>query len=1020
MTIKKIKFRSIEELKNKNLSKELSKVEFYEPEAIKDFLNNKKIIKETITNRRDFLKILGFTTAAVALSACEAPIIKSIPYLVNPKDGVIPTIPGVPEYYASTFYNGYDFASILVKTREGRPIKILPNKEAILFGNTTSRAQASVLSLYNNKKIKEPKIKNKKNEFISTNWNTLDRWIIKALNQTNQEKKIIVILTPSFPSPSTKKIISDFKSKYPTTRHIIYDALSYSQALDASKKVFGKRALPMYDLKKAKLIISFQADFLNDWNGGHMDSAYAIAKQPGKNMLKHIQIETNLSITGANADIRIPMKPSQITRLLVNVYEGLLFDKKSDNKQVNKIIKLLTDYGDQSVVFVDGDLDSCILGHLINKKIKSNVIVKDQFLLTKESNDNLFEDILKKMNNNKVGVLINFNTNPIYSYYNSKLVKNAFSKIKYSVSLVEEENETSKFTHIIAPIPNGLESWGDYQLSSNIYSLSQPTIQKIYSTRSFQDSLLKWIEVSKNYYTVLKNFWENSILKKLNYSFEQALFNGINILNKNDYLNYIINTQESNKSFEKLKNKIKEFNWELQLYTKVSIGDGSSSNNPWLQELPDPISRVSWDNYLTINPLDAKKLGLVNKFDGKMAIDGSIVALELNGVYIKNIPVFIQPGQAIGSFGLALGYGQKKSDKTTTIGINAFPYLIGGNKSQFNIKIHITNKMHEFACIQMQNTLTGRYEIAREISNYYFINKPVKDWNKPIYLHSYTEDKPIEEVDIWNKSKDLEKIKFNLSIDLNSCTGCAACVIACQAENNIPVVGKKEIRQSRDMYWLRIDRYYSSSKEITIEDSIYDKLNEKEQYNYLLNPAMKNPDVIFQPIMCQHCNHAPCETVCPVAATSHGKQGQNQMAYNRCVGTRYCANNCPYKVRRFNWFNYANNKKFDYHMNNDLGRMVLNPDVVTRSRGVMEKCSMCIQITQTTILKAKNEGKKIKDEEFQTACTEACPTKALEFGNIHDLTSKIHNRNQDPRKYILLEDIGTKPNVFYHYKVRNE
>lgn len=1018
MVGEKIKFRSIEDLKDQALNQKLAEKEFNNPIPIDRFLGNSLIMKESSTNRRDFLKILGFSTAAVTLAACEAPIIKSIPYLVNPENGITTSIPGIAEYYATTFYTGYDFASVLVKTREGRPIKIQPNKDAILFGNTNSRAQASILSLYDNDKLKEPKIK-RSNIFASTDWDTIDEWILKGLDHANQEKKKIIILTSSLPSPSTKKIICDFKFKYPTTEHIIYDTISYSHALDASEKVFGKRALPMYDLSKAKIIVSFQADFLNDWNGGHMENAYIQAKKPGKHMLKHIQIESNLSVTGANADVRIPLKPSKVVELLTSVYEAL--EGISTTKQANEIANYLKSAGDNSVVLVDGNTDEYIIGHLINQKLNSKVVVKDQVLLVKESNDQLFEKTLNEINEGKVGVLINFNTNPVYSYYRSQQVKSAFSKIRYSISLVEKEHETTQFTQAIAPIPNGLESWGDYQFSSNIYSLAQPTIQKIYSTRSFQDSLLKWMKSSKDYYSILKEFWTNSILPKLGYSFEQALFNGINVSQEIDSLNYVGgNAFEAIANIRKKNHVTTELNWELHLYTKTSIGDGSLANNPWLQELPDPISRTSWDNYLTVNPIDAEKLNVENIFDGKMAIDGSIVNLELNQISLKNVPVFIQPGQAVGSVGLALGYGQKGLGKVADLGVNAFPFMLNGNKFQLNVKIEKTNQMHEFACIQMQNTLMGRYEIAREVSNFDFINKPSIEWNEPLTLHSYTRKMPINQVDLWDEHDSSDGPKFNLSVDMNACIGCGSCVVACQAENNIPVVGKEEIRRSRDMYWLRIDRYYSSTEKIRLQDSTHDELNEKEQYERLIKPAMKNPDVIFQPVMCQHCNHAPCETVCPVAATSHGKQGQNQMAYNRCVGTRYCANNCPYKVRRFNWFNYSNNEKFDYHMNNDLGRMVLNPDVVTRSRGVMEKCSMCIQMTQQTILEAKKDQRKIKDGELQTACTQVCSTGALQFGDINDPTSKVAELINDPRKYLLLEEVGTKPNVFYHYKVRNK
>jgi len=277
-------------------------------------------------------------------------------------------------------------------------------------------------------------------------------------------------------------------------------------------------------------------------------------------------------------------------------------------------------------------------------------------------------------------------------------------------------------------------------------------------------------------------------------------------------------------------------------------------------------------------------------------------------------------------------------------------------------------------------------------------------------------------VDLWESFDRSTGHHFNLSIDLNACTGCGACVIACHAENNVPVVGKAEVRRSRDMHWLRIDRYYSSESTFAGDNERKENIaglsSSLSTFNEMEKPG-DNPQVAFQPVMCQHCNHAPCETVCPVAATSHGREGQNHMAYNRCVGTRYCANNCPYKVRRFNWFLYNKNSEFDYHMNDDLGRMVLNPDVNVRSRGVMEKCSFCIQMTQATKLKAKNEGRPVAPGEFQTACSAACSSGAMIFGDVNDKESEVAKLAESDRMYHLLEHVGTKPNVFYHVKVRN-
>src|SRR5690606_13614004 len=454
------------------------------------------------------------------------------------------------------------------------------------------------------------------------------------------------------------------------------------------------------------------------------------------------------------------------------------------------------------------------------------------------------------------------------------------------------------------------------------------------------------------------------------------------------------------------------------------MDDGQQANNPWLQEFPDPITRTSWDNYLTVSKADAEKLGLKNVNVANGALNGSYAEVTVNGTTLKNVPVIIQPGQAQGSVGLAFGYGRNAGVKEEMrIGVNAYKLYHNFNAVQ-EVSVSAASGMHEFACVQLHNTLMGRGDVIKETTLEVFNTKDKKHWNAVPVVSLNHQETPVTspDVDLWDEFDRSIGHHFNLSIDLNACTGCGACVIACHAENNVPVVGKSEVRRSRDMHWLRIDRYYSSEEsfenDITKKEEISGLGSSLSEFGEMENPA-DNPQVVFQPVMCQHCNHAPCETVCPVAATSHGRQGQNHMAYNRCVGTRYCANNCPYKVRRFNWFLYAQNDEFDYHMNDDLGRMVLNPDVVVRSRGVMEKCSMCIQMTQKTILDAKREGRPIKDGEFKTACSAACSSGAMVFGDVNDKESEVVKQKASNRMYHLLGFKGTRPNVFYHTKIRN-
>lgn len=1060
MASKKKYWRSVEELDNQGLTEQLASNEFAEEIPVDQFLGDEKAMEGTQTSRRDFLKLLGFSTAAVTLAACEAPVIKSIPYVVKPES----VTPGVPTWYATTLFDGYDYANILVKTREGRPIRISANKSANYFNTTNARVQASVLSLYDSDKVRGP-MKKSGSSFKPLSWNQLDEEIIAKLNQVGTKK--IVILTTSLPSPTTKKLIQEFKSKYPTVEHVVYDAVNYSPALDAAEEIYGRRVLPFYDLSTSELVVSFNANFLGDYNGGDLENGYTKARKPGKNMLRHIQVESNLSLTGANADSRYPMKQSGVLKTLAEVYKGLT--SGTSDKIASSIVSEIKAKGSKAVVFADGNKEAFKLCYAINNLIGSEAVSKTKELLLKESNEKTVNQFISDAKSGNVGALLMYQVNPIYNHSNSKNIESALQRIPFKVSLSEKLDETAQVADVIAPVPHPLESWNDIQPITGVYSLQQPTIQRIFDTRQFQDSLLAWmkdtgvktdvtksdtinisedpnkvelvmpkstyVQPSTEFYTYLKSNWEVNILPQLGYGFNQALYNGFNETSESATLS---GSTSADDALQKIAS-LHAGEWELQLYTKCSIGDGTQANNPWLQELPDPVTRVSWDNYLTLNPNDAAKFNIkisenANVKNGRMQFDGDYVNLTANGVKLENVPVFIQPGQALGTVGLALGYGRTKGGKVCKdVGVNAFPLYQNGNFSITNIKIERSNMgdKHEFACMQMQNTLMGRYEIARQASLADFLTKPVEEWNEPAIMPTWRGTSPVGEVDIWRSHDRSFGPHFNLSVDLNACTGCGACIIACQAENNTAVVGKKEMRMSRDMYWLRIDRYYSDTTHNTLTQKVAlegadnsgngDGLTEAGQYKLLIKPEAENPDVVFQPMMCQHCNHAPCETVCPVAATSHGRQGQNMMAYNRCVGTRYCANNCPYKVRRFNWFNYALNDKFDFNMNDDLGRMVLNPDVVVRTRGVMEKCSFCIQDTQAAILKAKKEGRRVSDEEFQDACAcaSACGTGAMVFGDVNDDTSEVKKLSEENRVYRVIEELGTKPNVFYHVKVKN-
>ncbi|NNF19265.1 MAG: TAT-variant-translocated molybdopterin oxidoreductase [Flavobacteriaceae bacterium] len=1014
-----------------SIVEQLRQNEFPEEVPVDQFLGDKEGLAATTTNRRDFLKYVGFSTAAASLAACEGPVNYSIPYVVQPEQ----IIPGVANYYATTIANGFDFASILIKTREGRPIKVENNRDAKSNSGANARVQASVLSLYDSNRLQGPMAGEEQ-----IDWDTLDATVKATLNATRNSGKKVVMLTQTYASPSTDRLISEFQAQYPNVSHVTYDTISEDAALTAFEARYGERALADYDFEKAEYIVGIGADFLGDWHGGNFDSGYSKGRVPknGK-MSRHVQFEANMSLTGANADKRIMLKPSQQKIALAKLYGKLNGTSvggelpEAAERALDQIAAEISKNRSAAVVVTGiDDVNAQAVALEINEMLGSKAFDPSTPRYVRQGNTAEVNQLIEDMNAGRVGALLMDGVNPVYSLPNAAEFLTGLEKVDVSVAFSNTWNDTTAVSKFTGASNHYLESWGDVQLKKGHYSLMQPTIKELFDTRQFQSALLKWMGNDVSYYDYVKTTWSESILNGSDWN--QALHDGAFVTSGS------VTTSESEApvataaeeempttvvpiaSALRALSSTPASEMELVLYSKVGMGDGQQANNPWLQEFPDPITRVSWDNYLTISKADAEKMGFENEHVANGGLDGSYANVEVNGVSVKNVPVIIQPGQAPGTVGLSFGYGKKTGIREDMqIGVNAYPLYQDFSTIQ-EATVTKAPGMHEFACVQLHKTLMGRGDIIKETTLEIFNTKDHAEWNHVPQVSLNHQEVPATTVDLWEGFDRSVGHHFNMSIDLNACTGCGACVIACHAENNVPVVGKEEVRRSRDMHWLRIDRYYSS--EDTFEDDNEKKDNlsgaigSKVGFEEMEDPAV-NPQVAFQPVMCQHCNHAPCETVCPVAATSHSRQGQNHMAYNRCVGTRYCANNCPYKVRRFNWFLYNNNDEFDYHMNNDLGKMVINPDVTVRSRGVMEKCSMCIQMTQKVILDAKREGRTVKDGEFQTACSNACNNGAIVFGDINDESSQVAELKDNDRMYHLLESVGTKPNVFYHVKVRN-
>tara|TARA_B100001758_G_scaffold122302_1_gene105144 strand:+ start:1630 stop:4746 length:3117 start_codon:yes stop_codon:yes gene_type:complete len=1016
---------------NNDVFDKLQNKEFVEEIPVDEFLSDKDNLANSSTTRRDFLKYIGFSTAAATLAACEGPVVKSIPYVVQPKE----IIPGVANYYATTIGNGYDFANILIKNREGRPIKVEKNKLAPDSKSANARVHASILDLYDNARLSQP---TKNNMPIS--WFGFEYETKSKLEEISSGSKEIILLTQTFASPSTYKLIEDFKSKYKNVQHISYDSISESSALNAYELRYGIRGLANYDFSKSKVIVSIGADFLGDWQGGGFDCSYAKGRIPSEGIMsRHIQIESNMTLSGANADLRVPSKLNEQKLILLEIYKAIVgknINVETDISLNPKMKRIVAETiqeiksGNQGSVVISGiqeqNYQSLVLE--INEKLNSHSFLPSKTILTRSSSNEAISKLVSEMNNGNVGAIIMSGVNPVYSMPNSNAFVQGLKNVDLSICFSMKADETAIVSEYVAASNHYLESWGDFELVSGNFSLAQPVIKTLFDTKQFQELLLTWTDNKLTIHDYIKNNWKNNILNSGDWN--KALHDGVyyEAAKIKSPISY-----SSPKLFKILSDSSSNL-YELNIYAKTGMGDGKHANNPWLQEFPDPLTRATWDNYLTVSEYDAKELGLYlepstffnqSSNDANGGLNGKYAIIKLGDKTIK-APVIVQPGQARGTVGLAIGYGRSKGIKSEMMtGVNAY-HLYKDYFPVQKVEIIATDQIHEFALIQLQNTLMGRGDIIKETTLEVFNTKSSEVWNNQIMVSLNHIETPVSspDVDLWQEFDRSIGHHFNLSIDLNACTGCGACVIACHAENNVPVVGKSEIRKSRDMHWLRIDRYYSS------EDSFYEDDQKKDNisgldsslssFGELENPS-ENPQVAFQPIMCQHCNHAPCETVCPVAATSHGRQGQNHMAYNRCVGTRYCANNCPYKVRRFNWFLYNGNDEFDYHMNNDLGRMVINPDVTVRSRGVMEKCSFCIQNTQAVILKAKNEGRPVAAGEFNDtcACASACSSGAMRFGDINEPESEIAKLKNNKRAYHLLDAVGTKPNVVYQVKVRN-
>jgi MoCo/4Fe-4S cofactor protein with predicted Tat translocation signal len=945
------------------------------------------------STRRDFLALMGFTLAAAGLSGCRAPVQNAIPLLV----GSDQLVPGVSNFYATTCRGCASSCSLLVKQRDGRPIKIEGNAESQIFGGgTCATGQATVLSLYDDERLRGPLWHG-----APAKWEEIDHQVMESLNAAVTGRREIVFLSGTITSPSTRAIIGEWRARWPNFRHVEYDAISLSAMRAANAQSFGQAVVPHYAFDKARVIVGLDADFLGTWlSPVEFARQYAANRKPEGTPSLHIQFESGMSVTGSNADLRVAIPPSQMELVTVALLRRIaektgLSEIRQDRDPIDSrkldavAAELWKHRGESLVIAGTNNLSLQLAVNALNAALGNigKTIDLAHPSLQRNGDDAAMAALVEKMERGQVHALFMLGVNPAYDYHQPERFLSGLEKVALSISFSDRRDETSSHAHAVCPDHHFLEAWGDAEPVDSHFSLAQPLIAPLFGTRAAQESLLKWLGYEQpDYYTYLREFWRKSIFHRqkevqdFQSFWERSLQDGVVAVspvttaalpergNWKTAVDSLIAERQKVRSATKA-----EDGYELHLYESVALRDGSHANNPWLQELPDPISKTTWGNYAAVAP------GMATKLNVK---DGDVVRLKIETGQME-LPVFIQPGQEPRTISVAMGYGRRQVGRAgQNVGINAY-HLVGAESghrlySAKNVQIEKTGRTEKLGSTQTHFSMEGR-PIVLETS-----------------LEELHKNAETAETDVlptlWAERLQGEH-SWGMAIDMNSCTGCSACVVACQAENNVPVVGKDQIERIRIMHWIRIDRYYSGTED--------------------------NPVSVHQPMMCQHCQNAPCETVCPVVATTTSSEGLNQQVYNRCIGTRYCANNCPYKVRRFNWYNYTENPQFDFNMESPLGRMVLNPDVAVRSRGVMEKCSMCVQRIQLAKNVALQGKREMADGEIQTACQQACPTQAIVFGDLKDPNSRVSQMQRSRRNYRVLDDVGTRPNVGYLKKVRN-
>ncbi len=936
-------------------------------------------------SRRKFLTLMGASIALAGLASCRRPVEKIVPYVKAPEE----IIPGVPKYYSTTIPMPMGGLGIVVESHEGRPTKIEGNsKHPVTFGKSTARMQAEILNLYDpdrSQTVLKGGRRAKWKHFVSF-------WEKKYEEFAANGGDGLAVLSGAFSSPTQYRLYEEFKKTFPKAVWAVYEPVSDENIIEGARIAAGKNVRPVYHYDKANVILSVDSDFLGTENG-----VIAATNQFAKgrrvetehdSMNRLYVVEPTFTVTGGMSDHRMRLPLSRIDVFLFKLAAELQnqglpislpgkFSGSIDEKWVAALARDLVANKGKSLIVVGKRQPAAV--HALALSINEVLGNIGQTVSFREIKDTLLPDsgslkaLVKNIDDKKITTLVMLGGNPVYNCPADVNFSNALTNVETVIHLSSHADETSSLADWHIPELHFLESWSDVRAEDGTLSVVQPLIEPLFggSTVIEMLALLGSGKESKSYDEVRKTW--SALMPGSNFedNWRQVLHDGVLENSAFPEVKLSVNSEavsEAVKQTPAKSNDMSPQNMEVIFSESYALFDGRLANNGWLQEFPHPVTKVAWDNIILISPKTAQDTGVKT---------ADLVYLTLNGRQIK-APVFILPGQADNCLTIDLGYGRTKAGRVGSgVGFNAYRLRTSDNLwSEEGAAIVKTGETYLLANTQDHWSLEGRPLLREATLEHYK--------EHPDFAPEMVEHPPLKS--LWEEPKYDKGYQWGMSIDLNACSGCNACVVACQSENNIPVVGKEQVAKGREMQWIRLDRYFSGD--------------------------INDPEMVYQPVACVQCEMAPCESVCPVAATTHNEEGLNVMAYNRCIGTRYCSNNCPYKVRRFNFFNYTK----DYP---EIIKLAQNPDVTVRARGVMEKCTYCTQRIEEARIKSQNAGVELKDGDVVTACQQSCPADAIVFGNILDKNSRVSKVKEQNRDYAMLGELNLKPRTTYLAKLRN-